>query len=129
MNSNLMRATGVEPNLQKRASMCFTDAAVFGKCLLATLFADCALHAVLLVSPNGQVNDAEAVAEVSAGDGEVDLVHAVVTEVILEFVESVGCLGDDHHAGSILVQSMDDAWADILVVRLFAEGLRVRLAC
>ncbi len=74
------------------------------------------------VAPDGQLDAAGFFLELTLHEGDVDLLHFALAECFAKSRVGAVVFGDENHAGSFLVQAVDDAGTQ------WISGLRKRLA-
>lgn len=60
------------------------------------------------MSSNRRIDQAFILAELTIGDGQIDLFHCAVFELLGQLMIGLIIFGNDHHARRILIQTMDD---------------------
>jgi hypothetical protein len=110
MHPDLMRSTGLGKNLKERAAIKFLNLLPTGDCHPSSSRPGGHPFPLAWMSSDGGINEAFFLTESSIRNGRIDFVHSPVFKLLGQMVKSLVLFGNNHDAGSILIQSVHNAW-------------------
>jgi hypothetical protein len=109
MYPDLMSSTGLREDLKKSTAIKFLNLPPTSDCTPTPFSPGGHPFPLTGVPPNGRINQAFVLVELSIDNSQIDLINGSVFKLFCQMVESFVIFGDNHHPRRILVQPMDNA--------------------